>query len=55
MILDQVLKGLRGFLTVSAENILQRVNQSAIDIHKKLSRELKNRFVRLIGRGISYR
>ncbi len=45
MILDPVIKALGGSFTVSAENIVPRVNQAALDIREKLKSELKNQFV----------
>ena len=45
MILDPILDGLDGSLTISAENIVPKVNQTAKEMRDQLKKEMKNRML----------
>lgn len=45
MILDPLLEGLGGSLTISAENIVPKINLAAQEIREKLKDEMKNRMI----------
>ena len=45
MILDPLLEGLGGSLTISAENIVPKINLAAQKIRDKLKDEMKNRLI----------